>query len=123
LFQFIVPIVTSLFVVGGALWTPNEDRHPVLRLLALVIGLITAAMVAGAYWHFNPAIAIFLILGFGVYRVGRIGGPLLPAGSQMGLGSTYGVYLDRDDFVPPDPDCHSAGHLRDGVDPNERKAR
>jgi hypothetical protein len=31
--------------------------------------------------------------------------------------------LDRDDFVPPDPDAHSGGHLRDGLDPNERKAR
>jgi hypothetical protein len=123
LFQFIVPIVTVIFVVGAALWTPNEDKPPVLRLLALVIGLIIAAMVAGAYWHFNPAIAIFLILGFGVYMVGRIGGPLLPASSQVGPDSTYGIYLDRDDFVPPDPDSHSGGHLRDGVDPNERKAR
>jgi hypothetical protein len=98
-------------------------QAPVLRLLALVIGLIIAAMVAGDYWHFNPAIPIFLILGFGVYMVGRIGGPSLPAGSQVGLGTSYGIYLDRDDFVPPDPDAHSGGHLRDGLDPNERKAR
>jgi hypothetical protein len=95
----------------------------VLRLLALVVGLIIAAMVAGAYWHFNPAIPIFLILSFGVYMVGRIGGPLLPASSQVGPGSDYGIYLDRDDFVPPDPDSHSGSHLRDGVDPNEPKAR
>jgi hypothetical protein len=29
--------------------------------------------------------------------------------------------LHRDDFVSPDPDFHSGGHLRDGVDPNEPK--
>jgi hypothetical protein len=55
--------------------------------------------------------------------IGRIGGPLLPADTQVGPGSEYGVYLDRDDFVPPDPESHSGGHLRDGVDPNEPKAR
>jgi hypothetical protein len=95
----------------------------VLRLLALVVGLIIAIMVAGAYWHFNPAIPIFLILGFGVYRVGRIGGPSLPADTRVGPGSNYGIYLDRGDFVPLDPDSHSGGHMRDGVDPNEPKPR
>ena len=43
-----------------------------LKLLALVIALIIAAMVDGAYLHFNPAIPIFVILGFGIYMVGRI---------------------------------------------------
>jgi hypothetical protein len=95
----------------------------VLKLLALVVALIIAAMVACAYLHFNPAIPIFIILGFGIYTVGRIGGPLLPPGTHAGFGDTYGVYLHRDDFVPPDPDSHSGGHLRDGVDPNEPKAR
>jgi ABC-type branched-subunit amino acid transport system permease subunit len=95
----------------------------VLKLLALVIALIIAAMVAGAYLHFNPAIPIFVILGFGIYMVGRIGGPRLPDGSHAGFGYTYGIYLHREDFVPPDPDSHSGGHLRDGVDPNEPKAR
>jgi hypothetical protein len=95
----------------------------VLRLLALVVESIIAVMIAGAYWHLNPVIPIFLILGFGIYMIGRIGGPLLPADTQVGPGSEYGVYLDRDDFVPPDPESHSGGHLRDGVDPNEPKAR
>jgi hypothetical protein len=95
----------------------------VLRLLALVVGSIIAVMIAGAYLHLNPVIPIFLILGFGIYMIGRIGGPLLPADTQVGPGSEYGVYLDRDDFVPPDPESHSGGHLRDGVDPNDPKAR
>jgi hypothetical protein len=95
----------------------------VLRLLAPVVGSIIAVMIVGAYWHLNPVIPIFLILGFGIYMIGRIGGPLLPADTQVGPGSEYGVYLDRDDFVPPDPESHSGGHLRDGVDPNEPKAR
>jgi hypothetical protein len=94
-----------------------------LKLLALVIGLITAAMVAGAYLHLNPAIPIFIILGLGIYMVGRIGGQQLPPDAHVGFGDTYGVYLHRDDFVRPDPDSHSGGHLRDGVDPNEPKTR
>jgi hypothetical protein len=118
LFQFIVPIVTVPFVVGA-----QHFGAPVLKLLALVVGLIVAVMVAGAYWHFNPAIPIFLILGFGIYGVGRIGGPLLPADTQVGPSSNYGIYLDRGDFVPPDPHSHSGGHMRDGVDPNEPKPR
>jgi hypothetical protein len=47
------------------------EAVPVLKLLALVIALIIAAMVAGAYLHFNPAIPIFIILGFGIYSAGR----------------------------------------------------
>jgi len=94
----------------------------VLRILALVFGLIIAASVACAYLHFNPVIPIFLILGLGVYMIGRIG-PHFPQGTHVSFGDTYGVYLHREDYVPPDPDSHSGGHLRDGVDPNEPKAR
>ena len=46
-------------------------------------------MIVGAYWHLNPVIPIFLILGFGIYMIGRIGGPLLPADTQVGPGSEY----------------------------------
>jgi hypothetical protein len=49
-----------------------------MKLLFGVIALIAAAMVAGVYFSFNPVILIFVILGFGIYMVGRIGGPLLP---------------------------------------------
>jgi hypothetical protein len=78
-------------------------------------------MVAGAYLHFNPAIPIFIILGFGIYMVGRIGGPQFPEGTHVSFGDTYGVHLHGQDFVPPDTDSHSGGNLRDGVNPNERK--
>ena len=94
-----------------------------LKVAALVFGLIIVVMVAGPYFHFNPLIPILLILGFGVYMVGRIGGPQLPEGTQLGFGNTYGVYPHREDFVLPDPDSHSGGLLHDGVDPNDAKAR
>jgi hypothetical protein len=94
-----------------------------LKIAALVFGLIIAVMVAGAYLHFTPAIPIFLILGFDVYLVGRVDSPQLPEGTHMGFGNIYAIYLHREDFVPPDPDSHSGGRLRDGVDPNDPQAR
>jgi hypothetical protein len=120
LFQFNVPIDKVLPLVTAI---AAYGRTAVLKLLALVVGLIMAAMVAGAYWHFNPAILIFPILGFGIYMVGRIGGPLLPPETHFGPSGGYGIYLEQGDFVRPDPDSHSGGHLRDGVDPNEPKGR
>lgn len=72
-----------------------------IKLALAVMALIIAALVAGAYFDFNPALAIFVILGFGVYGVGRIGGPPLPGGYQIGLGG-HGIYLEPKDFVPPD---------------------
>jgi hypothetical protein len=49
--------------------------HPVhgrearmLRLLFAVIAPIATAMIAGVYFHFNPVILIFLILGCGNAR-------------------------------------------------------
>jgi len=54
-----------------------------LKVLAAVILLIIAALVAGAYFHINPALAIFIILGGGIYLVGRIGGPSLPEGARV----------------------------------------
>ena len=88
-----------------------------LRVLGAVILLIIAALVAGAYFHINPALAIFIILGGGIYMVGRIGGPALPEGTQV-WGDTYGVHLDGRDFAPPDG-SHSGGALRDGVVPDD----
>ena len=91
-----------------------------MRLLTAVILLIIGAVVAGAYFDFNPALPIFVILGFGIYMVGR-NGPQLPEGTHVSFGDTYGVYLHREDFVPPDTDSHSGGTLRDGVDPTDPK--
>lgn len=89
-----------------------------MKVLMAVIVLIVAALVAGAHFDFNPAIPIFLILGFGVYMVGRIGGPALPEGTHI-WGNTYGVHVTGSDFAPPDTGSHSGGGLRDGVDPND----
>ena len=46
-----------------------------LKVLFAVIVLIAAVMIAGVHFRFNPAIPIFVILGFGLYMVARIGGP------------------------------------------------
>ena len=94
-----------------------------LKVLLAVILLIAAALVGGAYFHLSPVIPIFVILGFGIYMVGRIGGPALPEGTHV-WGNTHGVHLSARDFVPPDTDSHSGGHLRDGVHPDDlKKAR
>ncbi len=58
-----------------------------LRLLLAVVALIAAVMIAGVYFSFNPAIPIFIILGFGLYGVTRIGGPLLPANNDSCSGA------------------------------------
>jgi hypothetical protein len=106
---------------------PRQDENGTLiKLLIVVMLLIIGAMVAGAYFGFSPVIPIFVILGFGIYMVGRIGGPKLPEGTHVSFGDTYGVYLHREDFVPPDTDlkwrqdkeaARAYGTLRDGVDP------
>jgi hypothetical protein len=117
-------------------------RCTLIKLLIAVILLIIGALVAGAYFDFNPAIPIFVVLGFGIYMVGRIGGPQLPEGTHVSFGDTYGVHLHREDFVPPDTELkwredkeaarayaerepmrasHSGGSPRDGVDPADPK--
>jgi len=90
-----------------------------MKLLMAIILLIVAVLVAGAYFDFNPIIPLFLILGFGVYRVSRWDSPRLPEGSRIYFGGTNGVYLRRQDYMTPDAKDHSGGHLRDGVDPND----
>ena len=76
-------------------------RGILVKLLIALILLIFGARVAGAYFDFNPAISIFVVLGFGIYMVGSIGEPQLPEGTHVSFGDTYGVYLHREDFVPP----------------------
>jgi hypothetical protein len=92
------------------------------KILMAVIVLIVAVMIAGAHFDINPVLAIFLILGWGVYKVGQIGGPQLPEGARI-WGNTYGIHLSGRDFAPPDTDSHSGGNFRDGVDPNELAKR
>jgi hypothetical protein len=80
------------------------------KLAFAIFFLIIAAMVAGIYFHFNSAIPVLIILGFGVYMVGRIGGPMLPAGTKGTFGwSGTGVYIESQDFVTPDPTRIAAG--------------
>jgi hypothetical protein len=77
------------------------------KLLLAVIALIAAAMVAGVYFDFNPVILIFIILGFGVYMVGRIGGPLLPADAPVVWGAGHGIYMRARDYSAKDDSCGS----------------
>src|SRR6516164_3212066 len=82
------------------------ERYSLTKLVVAVILLLIGALVAGACFDFNPAILIFGILGFGLYMVRRIGGPQLPEGTHVSFGDTYGVYLHREHFVPPDTDLN-----------------
>jgi hypothetical protein len=81
-----------------------------LKLLVAVILAVAAAMVAGVYFSFNPAILIFGILGVGLYMVGRIGGPVMP--EHIPWGSGQGIYMSRRDYVDDDAS-------RDGSDQRE----
>lgn len=84
-----------------------------LRLLFAVIALIAAAMIAGVYFNFNPVILIFLILGFGLYGVTRIGGPQLAGDAPIIWGGGHGIYVRAKDYTPDsDRDCG-------GEDPRE----
>jgi len=71
-----------------------------LKLLFAVLALIAAVMIAGVYYDFNPVIPIFVILGFGLYGVTRIGGPALPADAPTVWGGGYGIYMRAKDYVP-----------------------
>jgi hypothetical protein len=82
-----------------------------IKLLLVVIALIAAAMLAGVHYSFNPVIPIFVILGFGIYMVTRIGGPTLPKGSYIPRRS-HGIYMRGRDYVQDDSNC-------DGEDPRE----
>ncbi len=83
-----------------------------VKVLLAVIVLIAAAMIAGVHFRFNPAIPTFIILGFGLYMVARIGGPPLPKGGHVSWGAGRGIYLHGRDYVQDDdPDS--------GEDPRE----
>jgi hypothetical protein len=84
-----------------------------LRLLSAVIALIAAAMIAGVYFGFNPAILIFLILGFGLFGVTRIGGPQLPEDAPIIWGGGHGIYMRAKDYAP-DSDTSGDEDQREG---------
>jgi hypothetical protein len=85
-----------------------------LKLLFAVIALIAAAMVAGVYFSFNPVIPIFVILGFGLYGVTRIGGPSLPADAPVVWGGGQGVYMCGKDYAPNNDDSCGGANPREG---------
>ena len=69
-------------VAGQPTFNLGQEAR-MLKLLFAVIALIAAVIIAGVYYSFNPVIPIFVILGFGVYGVIRIGGPALPADAPV----------------------------------------
>jgi hypothetical protein len=71
-------------------------------------------MAAGVYFIFNPVIPIFIILGFGIYLVGRIGGPLLPADAPVIWGSGHGIYLRFRDYVAEDDETCGGESPKEG---------
>jgi hypothetical protein len=83
-----------------------------LKVLFTVLALVAVAMAAGVHFRFNPAILIFVILGFGIYMVARIGGPPLPKGGYVPWGAGRGIYMRGRDYVQ-DEDADS------GEDPRE----
>jgi hypothetical protein len=86
-----------------------------LKLLFAVLGLIVLAMVAGAYLNFNPAWLIFAILGFGIFMVGKIGGPSMPPGGKYThWGGGHGIYFDSKDPGVTGSDSEDPGRNRDG---------
>src|SRR5271154_4449750 len=78
----------------------HGQEAQMLRLLFAVIALIAAAMIAGVYFNFNPVILIFLILGFGLYGVTRIGEPQLAGDAPIIWGGGHGIYVRAKDYTP-----------------------
>jgi hypothetical protein len=67
------------------------------KLLSFVAALFVAALVALAYFHFNP-ILTFVVISAGLYLFARKGGGALwPPDSAVQWRSGHGIYLRRDD--------------------------
>ncbi len=80
------------------------------KLLIVVMLLIVVALIGGAYLHFDPSWSILAILGFGVFMVGRIGGPTVPPGSKpTHWGSGHGIYFDPDNVWVSGSDSEDVG--------------
>jgi hypothetical protein len=94
-----------------------------IKILMAFILSVTLALVACALLGVNPVLPIFTIIAIGLYLLRRNSPQLhnpadISDAPKAPIGSNYGIYLERADFVPPDRDSHSGGNLRDGVDPN-----
>jgi hypothetical protein len=91
--------------------------------LTAVILLIIGAVVAAAYFDFNPALPIFAILGFGIYLVGR-NGQQMPKQPTPPLQYLRRL-LDHQDFLPPTrayaEEAVRISNSGEGVDPADPK--
>jgi hypothetical protein len=93
-----------------------------LKLLFSVVLLIALVMSAGVYFGFDPAWLVLAILGFGIFMVGRIGGPALPPrGRQNHWGSGHGIYFDPDDVWVRGSDSSDTGATEDERAASERR--
>ncbi len=72
-----------------------------MKLLLAVFALVVAAIALGIHFHFNAVILIFIILGFGIFMVGRDGGPALPKGAYVPW-RTGGIDIHGRDYVQDD---------------------
>jgi hypothetical protein len=96
-------------------WAPALGQEArMLKLLFAVAALIAAVMVAGLHYDFNPAIPIFVILGFGLYGVTRIGGPALPANAPVVWGGGHGIFMRGKDYVANNDDSCGGEDPREG---------
>jgi hypothetical protein len=83
-----------------------------MKLLFAIFILVVAAIAAAIHFHFNAVILLFMIIGFGVYMVGRNGGPALPKGFYIPW-RTGGIDLHGRDYVKDD-DAQSGEDEREG---------
>ena len=68
-----------------------------MKILLIVIASIGLAMAAGAYFLINPVLLIFIVLGVGLYMLGRTEQPRMPTEGESHWGGGQGIYFDRDD--------------------------
>jgi hypothetical protein len=91
--------------VGDKTAEVNPNAGPDMIRLGLVIFVLLAAVAAASlYFHFNPVIPFLVVLGIGIFLVGRLAPnePQLPSDTHVTWGAGSGIYLRGQDFVPPD---------------------
>jgi hypothetical protein len=87
----------------------------VLKLLMVIVLLVAGVIALGAYLDFDPVIFVFAILGFGIFMVGRMGGPELPEGPSTHWGSGQGIYFDSRDVWVTGQNADDGRHFKDGM--------